>query len=470
MERYLLLLDQDHDYLEWASKKLSADGIRVLKCDDANKALQVVEKVDVELAIVDLNMPTSDGGGGLSVLKNIKAQARNWSDMLFIITANVPTTAQLVDATQMGAYDIIKKESLTFELKKIVEDAWQVIDARAQVEQPKEDKKELIKRDDVIGSSKKFQDLFKLVGKVAQTDAPVLISGESGTGKELVANSVHKYSKRSGEEMIALNCGAIPDNLLESELFGHEKGSFTGAGTKRIGRFEQCNNSTLFLDEIGDMPLSVQVKLLRVLQEGTYSRVGGNEVLSTDVRIVAATNKNLAKEVTDGNFREDLYYRLNVVELKIPPLRERVDDIPQLAEFFLKKIIKRQGLASGGSSATMRISDEALEKLCTQPWPGNIRELENTIARACALASSDVLLPDDIVLAESTRRPTVGTISSADVQRIISQAPEGINVLNWITGRLVEESVSMTKRDLDQAASHIGISAGELKKLIAEFV
>jgi len=445
---------------------LSADGIRVLKCDDADKALQIVEKVDVEIAIVDLNMPTNDGGGGLSVLKKMKAQVKNWSDMLFIITANVPTASQLIDATQLGAYDIIKKESLTFELKKIVEDAWQVIDARAQVEAPRADKKKLVKQDDVIGSSREFQDLFKLVGKVAQTDAPVLISGESGTGKELVANSVHKYSKRSGEEMIALNCGAIPDNLLESELFGHEKGSFTGAGTKRIGRFEQCNNSTLFLDEIGDMPLSVQVKLLRVLQEGTYSRVGGNEVLSTDVRIVAATNKNLAKEVANGNFREDLYYRLNVVELKIPPLRERVVDIPQLAEFFLKKIVKRQGLG-GGSSVSMRISDEALEKLCQQPWPGNIRELENTLARACALASSDVLLPDDIVLTESPRRPIVGTISREGVQRIISQSPEGEDVIRWISSRLAEESVAMAKGDFDEAARNLGLTVEGLKKHIS---
>ncbi len=468
MERYLLLLDQDHDYLDWASKKLSADGIRVLKCDDADKALQVVQKVNVEIAIVDLNMPMSDGGGGLSVLKKIKSIAENWSDMLFIITANVPTTTQLVDATQLGAYDIIKKESLTFDLMKIVEDAWQVIDARAQVCSAVGSAKgeALIKRDDVIGSSEEFQDLFKLVGKVAQTDAPVLISGESGTGKELVANSVHKYSKRSGEEMIALNCGAIPDNLLESELFGHEKGSFTGAGAKRVGRFEQCNNSTLFLDEIGDMPLSVQVKLLRVLQEGTYSRVGGNEVLSTDVRIIAATNKNLAKEVANGSFREDLYYRLNVVQLKVPPLRERVGDIPQLAEFFLKKIAKRQGLASSASE-NMRISDEAIEKLCAQRWPGNIRELENTIARACALANSDVLLPDDIVLAESTRRPVSGTITAAELQRIISQVPEGENALNWFTQKLIEESLAMTKGDIQAAADNLGITESELKASLA---
>ena len=466
MDRYLLLLDKDHDYLDWAAKKLAADGIRVLKCDDAEKALQVIEKVNVEIAIVDIRIPTSDGGTGLAVLKQIKAAAKNWSEMLFIVTASFPTAAQLIDATQLGAYDILKKESLTFELKKIVEDAWQVIDARKLVEDPQPNRNEIIKDDDVIGSSKEFQDLFKLVGKVAQTDAPVLVTGESGTGKELVANSVHQYSGRSHEEMIALNCGAIPDNLLESELFGHEKGAFTGAGFKRIGRFEQCDKGTLFLDEIGDMPLSVQVKLLRVLQEGTYSRVGGNEVLSTDVRIVAATNKNLAIEVAEGRFREDLYYRLNVVELHIPPLRERVDDIPQLAEFFLKKITKKQGVA-GSLGGNMRLSAEAIEKLCAQPWPGNIRELENTIARACALAGSDVLLPDDIILAESTRRPIVSTISSADVQRIMSQAPDGEDVISWITKRLVNECVSAAKGDHSMAAKKLNMSLSELEKLLA---
>lgn len=466
MERYLLLLDQDHDYLDWAANKLAADGIRVLKCDDAEKALKVIEKVDVEIAIVDMLMPTTDGGNGLAVLKKIKAQAKNWSEMLFIVTASFPTAAQLIDATQLGAHDILKKESLTFELKKIVEDAWQVIDARKLVEESLPSRNEIVKDNDVIGSSKAFQDLFKLVGKVAQTDAPVLVTGESGTGKELVATSVHKYSPRCREEMIALNCGAIPDNLLESELFGHEKGAFTGAGFKRIGRFEQCDNGTLFLDEIGDMPLSVQVKLLRVLQEGTYSRVGGNEVLNTDVRIVAATNKNLAIEVAEGRFREDLYYRLNVVELHIPPLRERVDDIPQLAEFFLKKIMKRQETAAS-KGGNMRISEEAIAKLCAQPWPGNIRELENTIARACALAGSDVLLPDDIMLAESTRRPIVSTISPADVQRIMSQAPKGENVLSWITRKIIDESVAASDGDLGIAAKKLNVSKAELQEQLA---
>lgn len=454
MERYLLLLDQDHDYLDWAAKKLETKGIRVLKCDDTEKALKIIQKVDVEIAIVDMLMPTVDGMDGLSVLKRIKEKAKNWSEMLFIVTASFPSTAQLIDATQLGAHDILKKESLTFELKKVIENAWQVIDARKLVEEPVSDKNEIVRDGEVIGTSKAFQDLFKLVGKVAQTDAPVLVTGESGTGKELVATSVHQYSPRSHGEMIALNCGAIPENLLESELFGHEKGSFTGAAAKRVGRFEQCDKGTLFLDEIGDMPLSVQVKLLRILQEGTYSRVGGNEVLSTDVRIIAATNKDLASEVAAGNFREDLYYRLNVVELHLPPLRERVEDIQPLAEYFLKKITKKQGSLSG---TKMRLSSEAIEKLCAQPWPGNIRELENTIARACALAGSDVLLPDDITLAVSTRKST-------PLQQIISQAPAGENVLNWLTCKLIEETVSAANGNLTAAAQELNISPEELKE------
>jgi len=461
MERYLLLLNEDHDYLDWAARKLEADGIRVLKCDDAEKALKVIEKVDVEIAIVDILMPASDGGDGLSVLKQIKAKAKNWSEMLFILTASFPTAAQLINATQLGAHDILKKESLTFELKKLIEDAWQVIDARKLVHETLPEKNEMVKEGDVIGSSKAFQDLFKLVGKVARTDAPVLVTGESGTGKELVAKSVHQYSPRSHGEMIALNCGAIPENLLESELFGHEKGAFTGAGFKRIGRFEQCDNGTLFLDEIGDMPLTVQVKLLRVLQEGTYSRVGGNEVLSTDVRIIAATNKDLAFEVAEGRFREDLYYRLNVVELHLPPLRERVDDIPQLAVHFLKKITKKRGTHCNGK---MRLSAEAIEKLCAQSWPGNIRELENTIARACALAGSEVLLPDDIILAGSSTRSNAKVVTvSAGLQQVISQVPEGKNVLAWITKRLIDDSIAAADGDLARAAEKLNLSLNELQ-------
>ena len=284
----------------------------------------------------------------------------------------------------------------------------------------------------IIGNSRALQDVFKIVGRVARTDAPVLVSGESGTGKELVANAIHEYSPRAKNEVIAINCGAIPENLLESELFGHEKGSFTGAINRRAGLFEQCDGGTLFLDEIGDMPSSVQVKLLRVLQDGTFTRVGSNELQKSDVRIVAATNKNLAEEVSKGNFREDLFYRLNVVEIHLPPLRARTDDIPLLADHFLRITIKRNNIPP------MRLSAEAMDHLKNHRWPGNVRELENTIARACALASNEVLLPSDI---EFTK--TFGDSEKDEQDRIVTAlkqlsqaAPEGKDPAEWVTEQL----------------------------------
>ena len=390
-ERTLLLVDPDHDYLDWATKHLAADGVRVLRCDNAENALKVCEKTTVELVVADIALQPMDG---LDLLAKLKA---SYPDLIVIMTAGFPGTAQIIKATQLGAHDILRKESVTFELRPVVETAWQIIESRRTVGEHKQTIPDASGELQVIGVSRAFQDIFKTVGRVARTDAPVLIYGESGTGKELVANAVHEYSPRRLNEMVALNCGAIPENLLESELFGHEKGSFTGAAAKRAGRFEQCDGGTLFLDEIGDMPLPVQVKLLRVLQEGTFSRVGGNDVLTSDVRIVAATNKDLAQEVREGRFREDLYYRLNVVELRLPPLRERLEDIPLLAEFFLRKITRKNGLAR------VRLSGEAISVLQEHKWPGNVRELENTMARATALATSDVLLAADIPIGVSLR-------------------------------------------------------------------
>jgi DNA-binding NtrC family response regulator len=303
-----------------------------------------------------------------------------------------------------------------------------------------------------------LQDVFKIVGRVARSDAPVLVSGESGAGKELIAKAIHEYSPRRLKEMIPLNCGAIPENLLESELFGHEKGSFTGAIARRAGRFEQADGGTLFLDEIGDMPLSIQVKLLRVLQDGSYSRVGSNETQKGDVRIITATNKDLAAEVSAGRFREDLYYRLNVVEVRIPPLRERKEDIPLLAEFFLQRITRKNGMAR------IRLSQEAISALQSHNWPGNVRELENTIARACALASSTVLLPGDIPLASA---PSMSRIQTDDAfERILNSAPSG-NVIDWVISQLAQRAVEMADHDLKQVAVTLGISQAELKKRLA---
>jgi DNA-binding NtrC family response regulator len=340
----------------------------------------------------------------------------------------------VIEATQLGAQDILKKESLTFELRPVVETALQSIEQRRVAGgPPKKTSPSHDSRIKIIGNSRALQDVFKIVGRVARTDAPVLVSGESGTGKELVANAIHEYSPRSKNTMIAINCGAIPENLLESELFGHEKGAFTGAINRRAGLFEQCDGGTLFLDEIGDMPAPVQVKLLRVLQDGTFTRVGGHDLQKSDVRIVAATNKNLAEEVAHDRFREDLFYRLNVVEIHLPPLRARAEDIPLLAEYFLRLTIKRNGIAP------IRLSDEALEHLQNHRWPGNVRELENTIARACALANTDMLLPSDIPFTR-TFTPEDKTVkkTTAALEYLIKVTPKEQDPVKWINEQLTK--------------------------------
>ena len=422
-EQTLLLVDSDIDYLEWATKHLGAKGLRILRCDHAEKAAKVCDTTEVDLVIADLALQPFDG---LTLLGRLRAAHPS---TMVILTSGFPTTAQVIEATQQGAQDILRKESLTFELRPIVENALQALEQRRIAGDEENLSQTIDSRGKIIGNSRPLQDVFKIVGRVARTDAPVLVSGESGTGKELVANAIHEYSPRSKNPCIAVNCGAIPENLLESELFGHEKGAFTGAINRRAGLFEECDGGTLFLDEIGDMPTPVQVKLLRVLQDGTFSRVGSNDAQKSDVRIVAATNKNLAEEVANGNFREDLYYRLNVVEIHLPPLRARAEDIPLLAEHFLRLTLKRNGMPP------LRLSNEAIEHLKTHRWSGNVRELENTIARACALATSEVLLPSDIEFTRRIDEPENDETQNA-LKHLRSVAPEGADFSKWLEEQL----------------------------------
>ncbi len=452
-EETLLLVDPELEFLDWATKHLAAKGLRILRCDDAGKAIKVIEKTQVSVVVSAIALQPFDG---LELLGRIRVQS---PDTLVILTAGFPTTGQIIEATQKGAHDVLRKESLSFELRPVVESALQTVEDRRGAVGPMAELPSQDGRVKIIGVSRALQDVFKLVGRVARSDAPVLISGESGTGKELVAKAVHEYSPRRQQEMITINCGAIPENLLESELFGHEKGSFTGAIAKRAGRFEQADGGTLFLDKIGDMPLSIQVKLLRVLQDGTFSRVGANDTLKTDVRIVAATHKNLAAEVSAGRFREDLFYRLNVVELRIPPLRERPEDIPLLAEYFLQRITKKNGMAR------IRISAEATASLSSHHWPGNVRELENTMARACALASSQILLPADIPLASAPEKSSVLALS---LDHIINSAPSDTPMLEWFSRQLVGRLLDQSGGDLKDAAAVLGVELGDIKRILSK--
>ena len=430
----LLLVDPDLDHLDWATKHLQAEGVRILRTDHAEKAIKVCDATTVDLIIANLKLQPFDG---LTLLRRIRTAHPG---VLVILTTGFPSTAQIIEASQLGALDILKKESLTFELRPVVEAALQSIEQRRLAgETQKEGRAVSDSRVKIIGNSRALQNVFKIVGRVARTDAPVLVSGESGTGKELVANAIHEYSPRAKNPFIAINCGAIPENLLESELFGHEKGAFTGAMSRRMGLFEQCDGGTLFLDEIGDMPPAVQVKLLRILQDGSFTRVGGQETQKSDVRILAATNKNLAEEVAHNRFREDLFYRMNVVEIHLPPLRARTEDIPLLAEFFLRRIVRRNGIPP------IHLSEEAIEHLKKHRWPGNVRELENTMARACALANTDVLLPADIPFTKLFEDPSKVKNKTEDaLKHLLSVIPEGEDPAAWVARELenMNDSVS----------------------------
>lgn len=452
-EQTILLVDEDLDFLDWATKHLEAKGVKILRCDNSENAVKVADKTDLDLVISDIQVQPFDG---LELLSRIRAKNSNAA---VVLTAGFPTTSQIIEATRRGARDVLRKESLPFELRPVVEAALQNSEQRKQAEDSIPNLPAADGPVKMIGISRPLQEVFKIVGRVSQTDAPVLITGESGTGKELVARAVHEYNPRRQGDMVAINCGAIPENLLESELFGHEKGAFTGAVARRTGRFEQCDGGTLFLDEIGDMPASVQVKLLRVLQEGTFSRVGGNETLSSDARIVAATNKDLAVEVSQGNFREDLYYRLNVVEIDLPPLRNRPEDIPLLAEFFLQRLARKQGMAR------MRLSSEAVKTLQKHRWPGNVRELENTIARACALSTSDLLLPEDMPFARSPFSHSEKLNSAFELLLSLGpQQEEGL--LEWFRAEFCRRVFEQSSSDMKECARRLGITQPALRDIL----
>ncbi|MEY2600006.1 MAG: hypothetical protein RLZZ142_2265, partial [Verrucomicrobiota bacterium] len=382
----ILIADPDPDFLDWTTHQLSSNTSRVISSTNSEEAyrLYMKEKPDVVMAETHLSP-----FGGMELMARIRQRDSN---AVIVITSAFGTTQAVIEAMRLGAFDFVRKETLPFNLRGVIDAA---LKAQAEMKAATSAKPQLTveeHQDSLVGKSEAMAQVFKMIGRVSLSDAPVMITGESGSGKELVARAIHTYSQRNGKSFVAINCAAIPEQLLESELFGHEKGAFTGAVSQRAGRFEQSHGGTLFLDEIGDMPIQLQSKILRVLQDGEFSRVGGSTPLKTDVRIVAATNKNLEQEVTEKKFREDLFYRLNVVRIQLPPLRQRMEDIRLLAEYFLQRVATRLRLPK------LTLSEDAMKVLEGYSWPGNVRELENTIQRACVLAASDVLLPKDIPL------------------------------------------------------------------------
>ncbi|OGR32712.1 MAG: two-component system response regulator [Desulfuromonadales bacterium GWC2_61_20] len=380
-----VLVADDEESMRWVlSKALSKKGFTVDLAANGNEALALVRQHRYDLAVLDIKMP---GLSGLELLSRIHEEK---PEILVVIMTAETSMKNAVEAMKRGAYDYITKPFDLDVLDAIVLKAQKAAAVSEEVQQLRGEIKEHYQLDrTIIGTSKPMQEVYKLLGKIAPADLTVLINGESGTGKELVARALHLNSPRLGKPFLALNCAAIPRELLESELFGFEKGAFTGAVERKIGKFEQAAGGTLFLDEIGDMPLDLQAKLLRVLQEKEITRTGGNTAIAVDVRIVAATNQELTEKVRTREFREDLFYRLNVVPVTLPPLRERRTDIPLLVDFFIRRAHDQLGVAAKGCT------EEALALLKGYNWPGNVRELENTIQRAALLSPDPFLTPAD---------------------------------------------------------------------------
>jgi len=377
----ILIVDDELNMLLVLEAMLKREKYEVATASDGLEALEVLKNDDVAVVITDLKMPNLDGLGLLSEIE------KDYPSIPVIVITAHGTIATAVEALKKGAFDYITKPFDQDDLKNIIRKAFKT---KALNENEPVLSADEIDRHDIIGSSECMVEMYDLIGKVAPTATTVLITGETGTGKELFAHAIHRNSPRRDNPFVKINCAAIAENLLESELFGFEKGAFTGAVHRKPGRFELAHTGTLFLDEIGDLPKDMQVKILRIIQDQEFERVGGLRTIKVDVRLIAATNKNLLEEVGEGKFREDLYYRLNVFPVKLPPLRERKEDIGTLADYFLSKFNKKI------NRGIEHIDPKARELLINYGWPGNIRELENLMERLVLLAAGNTITLEDI--------------------------------------------------------------------------
>jgi len=442
----LLLVDDDKNALDGLVKILTRDGYSVSGVLSGYEALSLLSKKNFDIIVTDMKLP---GIGGLSLIHEIRKKEESVAIVVITAYSSVKTA---VEAIKCGADDYLTKPINIEELTLVLEKIWERQQLIAQNRMLKEKLKDKYKSSGLVGNTPQMKRILHMIADVAPSTASILILGETGTGKELVANAVHCQSDRACMPFVALHCAALSEGVLESELFGHEKGAFTGAVQSRKGRFEMADGGTLFLDEVGEMSLKVQVKLLRVLEKGEFERVGGEKTLKVDVRLITATNRNLEKEVSEGRFREDLFYRLNVITIHLPSLRERKDDIPILSNFFVIKYTKKYKKEIKG------FAPEAMEALCAYHWPGNVRELENVVERAIVLCKKNTISVDHLP----------GNIVPGKDDMSLIKIPMGTS-LQEAEKEIIQKTLQMTRGSKKEAANILGISSRKIEYKVKEW-
>ncbi|MFQ5706884.1 MAG: sigma-54-dependent transcriptional regulator [bacterium] len=453
----ILVVDDETDFVQMFRDVLRNHCYSVETASTGYEALQMLGIGDYDLVILDLHMPLISG---VETLKRIKKMDPGLP--VIILTADGKVTT-VVEAMKLGAYDYFHKPLNWERLEISVKNALLTKELRSEVKRLRGQLKSRFCLDQIIGHSSKMQEVFRSIERVLETNVTVSIRGESGTGKELIARAIHFNGLRKSKPFVAVNCAAIPETLLESELFGHERGSFTGAVSRRIGKFEQADGGTLFLDEIGDMPLSTQVKILRVLQERKFQRVGGSNTVEADVRVISATNKNLELEMAKGRFREDLYYRISVYPIFVPPLRERKEDISALVGFFLEKYNNEN------KRKVKAVSPRTIDYLVNYDWPGNVRELENILERSFLNACDGVLLPEHLPITISSHKIEIKKNDAFfDLKKAVSLTRE-ITPLKEIEKEVLLQALRLTNYNMSNAAAELGIGRTTLYRKLHKY-
>ena len=452
----ILVVDDEPGVCHSFKKVLGREGYNVITASNGNEAIEKAGTENPSLIIMDVSMPEMDGLEALQRLKSL------YPELTIIMMTAYSTTDKAISAMKYGAYDYLIKPFENAKLISLVEKA--MLPGKKVFSIGSEESKKWA-GERIVGKSPAMLEIYKKIGQVAESDITVLLRGETGTGKEKIARAIYEHSKRNEKPFLPVNCAAIPETLLESELFGHEKGAFTGAESRKLGKFEQCDKGTMFLDEIGDMPLPLQSKVLRVLQDGCFQRVGGSDLIKTDVRIITATNKDLETMANEGKFREDLYWRLNVVSITVPPLRERKGDIEELVHYFLQKFNIESGRNVKG------VLPEVIKEFQNYDWPGNVRELQSIIQRGMLLCQKDFVSLDDC---EWPPEESMLDIKTKDIERMLSDAAyeflkrEGANIYKEAVSAferiLVKRALELNKNNQVTTAKFLGISRNTLRE------